>query len=382
MKKILVVGAGFSGAVLARQLVEELTDCEIDIIDSRDHIGGNCHTERDLKTGIMLHKYGPHIFHTSRNDVWQYVNKFAFFGNYTHRVKANTNKGIYSLPVNLLTINQLFQKKFTPKEAEAFLQKISASKIQEPKNFEEQALKFVGKDLYETFFYGYTKKQWGCEPRELSASILKRLPIRFDYNDNYFNDKYQGIPLDGYTNLISNIINHQRINITLNRQFNKVLDLGNYYHIFYAGPIDSYYNFSEGKLSYRTITFDRIDTIGDYQGNAQMNFTSMNEEFTRICEHKHFAPWETFENSVSFKEYSKETGDTDTPFYPKHLEKDRELILKYKKVAISDFNISFIGRLGTYRYLDMHQVIGESLDFSKIVIECLRSKSPIPAFFN
>ncbi len=375
-----MVGTGFSGAVLARQLVEHLPDCEIDIIDSRDHIGGNCHTERDAKTGIMLHKYGAHIFHTNRKDVWDYVNKFASFGNYKHRVIANTNRGIFSLPINLLTINQLFQKKMSPEEAKIFVRNLGDHTIHEPQNFEEQALKFVGKEIYETFFYGYTKKQWGCEPKELPASVLKRLPVRFDYNDNYFNDPYQGIPVNGYTDLIANIINHSRIHIHLNRPFIKESDSSKYNHIFYAGPIDGYYNFSEGRLSYRTIYFERIDAIGDFQGNSVINYTSMNENFTRLCEHKHFAPWESFETSVVYKEFSKETGESDIPFYPKHLVIDKEIFSKYNAIAMAEENISFIGRLGTYRYLDMHHVVEESLDFARTVIECIRSKSCIPSF--
>lgn len=204
-KKYLIIGAGFSGTVLANRLAGN-GDCVIDIWDERDHIGGNCHTKRDEQTGIMVHEYGPHIFNTDKKEIWDFVNSFGEFRPYVHRVKAMSNGKIYSLPVNLHTINQLFGKTFTPSQAKEFLKTLADGSITQPKNFEEQALHFIGKELYYAFFYGYTKKQWGCEPTELPASILKRIPVRFNYDDNYHNNIFTGIPVDGYSAIIQKMI--------------------------------------------------------------------------------------------------------------------------------------------------------------------------------
>lgn len=380
-KIFLVVGAGFAGAVLARELVEQMEDCYIEVVDERNHIAGNCFTEEDEETGIMVHKYGPHIFHTSREDVWKYVNRFAEFGNYINRVKAHTEKGVFSLPINLLTINQFWGKSFSPVEAKLFFESIADSyKGGEPQNFEQQALKFCGKELYENFFYGYTKKQWGCEPSQLPASILQRLPIRFNYDDNYYNSKYQGIPIKGYTSLIENILKHPRISIKLDTKFETLQNRSRFAHIFYSGAIDQYFKYSQGELTYRTIYFEKSVHIGDFQGNAVINYPSINVPYTRIHEHKHFTPWNSFEKTIVLKEFSKETERGDIPFYPKRLQSDKAILEKYISLAEKEEKISFIGRLGTYRYLDMHQVIGESLDFSEIVANNLKNSVRIPAF--
>ena len=206
--KILVIGAGFSGAVAARQLAESLP-CQVEVWDERDHIAGNCHTERDTETGVMVHRYGPHIFNTDNERVWDYVRRFGDFRPFTNRVKAVTSRGVFTLPINLLTINQFFGKAFSPSEAERFTSALGDKTITEPANFEEQALKMLGRDLYEAFFEGYTVKQWGCHPRELPASILKRLPVRFNYDDNYYNRRFQGIPAEGYTEIIRRILDHR-----------------------------------------------------------------------------------------------------------------------------------------------------------------------------
>jgi len=359
MKTILIVGAGFSGAVLARELAERM-ESSILVLDNRDHIGGNCHTYRDPTSKVMIHKYGPHIFHTKNERVWDYINRFASFGPYTHRVKAITARGAFSLPVNLLTINQFFGKTLSPKEAYSLLQKLGDTTISEPANFEEQALKFVGRDLYEAFFYGYTKKQWGCEPTKLPASLLKRLPIRFNYDDNYFFDPHQGIPLDGYSAIIEKILSHPKIQVQLNTTFQHDM-ISKFDHVFYSGTIDCFFDYQLGRLGYRTVTFERIDAEGDFQGNAQINYTDLNVPFTRIHEHKHFTPWETHEKTVAFREYSKETEPGDTPYYPKNLQADQALYQRYQELAKTQPKITFIGRLGTYRYLDMDTTIAEAL---------------------
>jgi UDP-galactopyranose mutase len=358
----LVVGAGFSGAVLARELVECLA-CRVTVIDSRPHVAGNCHTERDAATGVMVHRYGPHIFNTNRPHVWEYVNRFGVLRPYANRVKASTSRGIFSFPINLHTINQFFGKRLDPAGAREFLAALGDKTIGEPRNFEEQALKFVGRELYATFFYGYTRKQWGCEPAELPASILKRLPIRFNYNDTYYDSAQQGIPEQGYTAMVETILDHPRITVRLRTAFDRAME-AEHAHTFYTGPIDAYFGFGLGRLGYRTITFERIEAEGDYQGNAVINYTELAPAQTRIHEHKHFAPWETHARTVAFAEYSQETGPEDVAYYPKRLTADRSLLAEYRRTAQELSGVSFVGRLGTYRYLDMDAVIDEALQFA------------------
>ncbi len=379
--RYLIIGSGFSGCVLADLLIKNL-DCQIDIWDERDHLGGNCHTSRDEKTGIMVHRYGPHIFNTDKKEIWDYVNSFGEFRPYVHRVKAMSKGEVYSLPVNLFTINQFFDKTFSPAEAMLFLENLADKNITEPKNFEEQALQFIGHDLYKAFFYGYTKKQWGCEPSELPAAILKRIPVRFNYDDNYHNNTYTGIPVDGYSAIIQKMTDHPGIHISLNKKFTAANDISGYDHIFYTGPLDAYFNYDQGRLGYRTVEFERHYADGDYQGVSQMNFCDEEVPYTRIAEHKHFAPWEQHEKTIYFKEYSKETGENDLPYYPKRMAVDKELLKKYREQAQSIKKISFLGRLATYRYMDMHHVIGESMQFANTFINCVNNNSVAPVFSN
>jgi len=392
----LVIGAGFSGAVLARELVEAL-DCRVEIWDERDHIAGNCHTERDPETNVMVHKYGPHIFNTDDEKVWSYVRRFGDYRPFVNRVKAVTSRGIFSLPINLMTINQFFGKSLNPAEAELFVQSLGDRSIGEPANFEEQALKMLGRDLYEAFFKGYTIKQWGCQPRELPASVLKRLPVRFNYDDNYYNKPYQGIPADGYTSVIKGILDHPRISVRLGCRFDglrEAVALSGFDHLFYTGPIDAFFAFSEGRLGYRTVTFEKVKTDAvDYQGNAVINYTEETVPWTRIHEHKHFAPWEKHERTTAFREYSQETGSQDPPYYPKRLAADKASLQRYRVLAESLAKgngaatkpacpVSFLGRLATYRYLDMGPVIGEALSFSEKFITSRKSGGAAPIFSN
>jgi len=361
---ILVVGAGLAGAVTARTLAERDANLSFTIIDSRDHIGGNCHTSRDSATEVMVHHYGPHIFNTNNQEVWDYVNSFGEFVPFTNRVKAVTEKGVFSLPMNLLTINQFFGKTLTPSQAREFVATLADKSIEEPKTFEDQALKFLGRELYEAFFHGYTKKQWGCEPSELPASILKRLPVRFNYDDNYYNSKYQGIPKDGYSAIIERILDHPQLEVRLSTDHTPEME-ADYAHTFYSGSIDSYFSHREGRLSYRTVYFEKEEHEGDFQGNPVLNYTSPKVPYTRIHEHKHFAPWEKHEKTLVFTEYSKATEAQDVPYYPVRLKNDMELLRQYRDLALETRPVSFIGRLGTYRYLDMDQVIAESLSFAR-----------------
>jgi UDP-galactopyranose mutase len=380
--KFLIVGAGFSGAVLANQLAGQL-DCTIDVWDERSHVAGNCHTKRDAETNVMVHEYGPHIFNTDKKEIWDFVNSFVEFRPFINRVKANYKGNIYSLPVNLHTINQFFNKTFGPEEAKAFIESLGDKSITDPQSFEEQALKFLGKDLYHAFFYGYTKKQWGCEPSELPASILKRLPVRFNYNDNYYNNIYQGIPVNGYTELVEKLLDSPKINITLNKKFKYSTELlSTYNHIFYTGPIDAFFDYQFGRLGYRTVTFEKHTADGDHQGNAVINYCDETVPHTRVHEHKHFAPWEEHEKTVYFKEFSKETTEEDIPYYPKRLDADKKILEAYRAEALLSSGLSFLGRLATYRYMDMHHVIGEALHFSQSFLQSLSEGNKAPVFPN
>ena len=361
-----IAGAGFAGAVMARALAES-GKYRVTVFDERNHVAGNCHTARDEETGVMVHEYGPHIFNTSREDVWEYVNHWGKFEPFVNRVKAHTAKGVFSLPINLLTINQFFNKKLCPAEARDFVGSLGETSIKEPRSFEEQAMKFLGRDFYKNFFYGYTKKQWGVEPSELPASILKRLPVRFNYDDNYYNQKYQGIPVSGYTEIVKRILDHQEIELRLGQRLEPDRKR-EFDHIFWSGPMDGFYKYKLGRLGYRTLKFEKFVENGDYQGNPVINYCEEEVPYTRISEHKHFAPWEEHEKSVCFREYSKLCEGNDTPYYPLRLNNDKSLLQKYVNLVEDDEGVTYIGRLGTYRYLDMHVVIGESLDLAKVCL--------------
>lgn len=378
MNNIIIIGAGFSGAVIANRLADAGIRCHV--VDSRHHIGGNCHTERDMETGVMVHRYGPHIFHTDNRDVWDFITQFGEFMPYVNRVKSTVDGAVYSLPINLHTINQFFGKALSPTQAEKLLESLGDSSIADPRTFEEQALRFVGRDLYEAFFYGYTKKQWGLEPSTLPASILKRLPVRFNYDDNYFNHKYQGMPREGYTALVERMLDHPLITLTLGQQIGRD-DVASYDHVFYSGPIDGWFGFTEGRLGYRTLDFEPVRADGDLQGCAVMNYGSEDVTYTRIAEHKHFSPWETHERTIAFKEFSRECRPEDVPYYPVRLVEEQQLLRRYVELARSERGVSFVGRLGTYRYLDMDVTIAEALNAAEAALTSIKSGQPIPAFF-
>lgn len=377
-ERILIVGAGLSGAVISRELAEQ--GFKINVIDQRSHIAGNCHTERDAETGIMVHVYGPHIFHTDDDEVWSYINRFSRFMPYKNQVKSTVAGHVYQLPINLHTINQFFGKAMRPDEARAFIASKTTSYIDDPQTFEEQGLCFVGAELYRAFFHGYTKKQWGCEPAELPASILKRLPLRFNYDDNYFFHRYQGVPENGYTLLVAAILDHPNIQVSLNTQFSPVME-ENYEHVFFSGSLDCYFDYSEGRLGYRTLDFERFTYQGDYQGCAVMNYGDESVPYTRITEHKHFSPWEKHEGSVCYREFSRTCQAGDIPYYPIRLVAEKELLARYVKKADHTNGISFVGRLGTYRYLDMDVTIREALNAANAFLKCRRHSQLVPAFF-
>lgn len=378
--KVLLVGAGLSGAVIGRTLAE--AGHVIEIVDSRTHVAGNCHTERDADTGVMVHVYGPHIFHTDDAEVWDYVNRFANFKPYKNRVKATSldptgKRQVFSLPVNLHTINQFFGKTLRPQEAHDFITTEQAdTSITDPQTFEEQAMRFVGRDLYEAFFKGYTIKQWGVSPRELPASILKRLPVRFNYDDNYFFHQFQGMPEHGYTAMVEQILDHPAITVRLNTSFTREQAEG-YDHVFYSGPLDGYFDYELGRLGYRTLDFERFTHEGDYQGCAVMNYGEESVPYTRITEHKHFSPWESHEGSVCYREFSRACDPGDIPYYPIRQVEEKALLADYVALAEQARGVTFVGRLGTYRYLDMDVTIREALDTAQVF---LKQGQNTPAF--
>ncbi|WP_287434708.1 UDP-galactopyranose mutase [Maritimibacter sp.] len=375
--KFLMVGAGLSGAVIGRRMAEAGHD--VTVIDSRDHVAGNCHTERDPETGVMVHVYGPHIFHTDDEAVWNYVNAFTTFMPYKNRVKSTTQGQVFSLPVNLHTINQFFGKTMRPDEARAFIEEQADTSITDPQTFEEQALRFVGPDLYEAFFKGYTEKQWGCSPTELPASILKRLPVRFNYDDNYFFHRFQGMPEHGYTPMVEAILDHPGITVSLSTPFDPGMK-AEQDHIVWSGPLDGYFDYDIGRLGYRTLDFERFTASGDWQGCAVMNYGDRDVPFTRITEHKHFSPWESHEGSVLYREFSRACGPDDIPYYPIRMVDEKALLADYVARAEGEDGVTFVGRLGTYRYLDMDVTIREAMDTAQAFLTALERQSALPVF--
>jgi UDP-galactopyranose mutase len=377
MKHVAIVGAGLSGAVIAHELAK--SGHSLDVFEIRAHVAGNCYTRRDQDTGVMVHIYGPHIFHTGNERVWNFIQQFDEFMPFTNRVKAVANGQVFSLPINLMTINQYFGKTFCPAEAERFLDALGDKSITDPKTFEEQALRFMGQELYEAFFKGYTLKQWGIQPSDLPASILKRLPVRFDYNDNYYASTFQGMPKHGYTYIVERMIDHANIKVFLNTKFERELS-DHYDHVFYSGSIDDWFDYREGPLGYRTLDFVAERHTGDYQGNPVINYCDMDVPWTRISEHKHFSPWESHSETIIFKEYSRLCDANDTPYYPIRLVEEKSLLAHYVELAREQCNTTFVGRLGTYRYLDMHVAIAEALDVVEKFLAVQSTGGKMPAF--
>jgi UDP-galactopyranose mutase len=372
-----VVGAGFSGAVIGRALAQ--AGHQVLVVDERAQIGGNCYTERDRRTGVMVHKYGPHIFHTAEERVWTYLQRFGEMTPYGHRVQAMAGGAVYSFPVNLLTINQFFRSAFNPAEAQAFIAG-KARKVEQPSNFEEQALGMIGEELYRAFFRGYTRKQWGVDPKELPASILKRLPLRFDYNDSYFSHPYQAIPRNGYTAMAAAILNAPNLELRLGACFEQLDE--KFSHVIYSGPLDRFFNYRLGRLGYRTLDFDTFYSQRDYQGTAVLNYCDEEIAFTRITEHKHFAPWEKeqFEETVCYREFSRTCLPKDIPYYPIRLAEEQKLLERYIALAKETSGVTFVGRLGTYRYLDMDATVAEALNAADHLLDSISAGRPLPAF--
>jgi UDP-galactopyranose mutase len=360
----LIVGSGFFGSICARELTNSGFKCLV--IENRNHIGGNCYTEN--KDNINIHTYGPHIFHTSDEEIWNWINQYVKFNNFTLSPVANYNGEIYSLPFNMWTFNKLWNVT-TPEEAQEII-KSQSNNIDEPKNLEEQAIKLVGTDVYEKLIKGYTLKQWRKDPKELPKEIIKRLPVRFTYDNNYFNDTYQGIPIGGYTQIFEKLLDG--IKVELNTDYFEKKEhwdsIGN--KVIYTGPIDKFYNYQFGELEYKTTKFEYYrHPKENFQGTAIMNYTDLKKSYTRIIEHKHFeksnspVSWITYEYPIEYK--SNETE----PYYPVNDSINNLKFLKYKKLSDNQSKYFFGGRLSEYKYYDMHQVIKSALSFVKNVIQ-------------
>lgn len=351
----LIVGAGLFGSVFAREMMG--AGKKVLVIDKRSHIGGNCYTENI--NGINVHTYGPHIFHTSNKEVWDYMNKFTTFNHFSYRPKVCYNGKIYSFPINLMTLDQVFGAG-TPLLAKSILDRVKIP-IDNPQNLEEWMLSQVGEELYNIFIKGYTAKQWGRDPKKLPASIIKRIPIRLTFDDNYYFDNYQGIPIGGYTQMFEKLL--ERIEIRLNTNY---FDDREYFNslakkVVYTGSIDEFFEYKYGKLDYRSLRFEtEILDIKDYQGNAGINYTDINVPFTRIVEHKHFEFGEQPQTIIT-REYPSDIGE---PYYPIEIDNNNNISI-YRILSKKEPNVIFGGRLGEYKYMDMHQVIDSALEASK-----------------
>ncbi|WP_392552405.1 UDP-galactopyranose mutase [Orbus wheelerorum] len=359
MYHYLIVGSGLFGSICANELHKK--GYKVIVLEKRNHIGGNIYTEEC--SGIQVHKYGAHIFHTDNKRVWDYVNNLVEFNRFTNSPIANYKGKLYNLPFNLNTFYQLWGTK-TPQEAkDKIAAQKASSKIDIPTNLEEQAISLVGQDIYEILVKGYTEKQWGRRATEIPPFIIKRLPVRFTFDNNYFKDKYQGIPIGGYTRLVEKLLDgiEVRLNTDFLAQKEKYLNLAD--QVIYTGQIDSYYDYCYGQLEYRSLHFDtEVIQTDNYQGNAVVNYTEYEIPYTRVIEHKHFDPVDT-PHTVITKEYPKDWKLGDEAYYPINDEKNAQLYDKYRQLSEKEKNIIFGGRLAEYKYYDMHQVIEKALFF-------------------
>ncbi|MSS85402.1 UDP-galactopyranose mutase [Actinomycetaceae bacterium WB03_NA08] len=368
---LVVVGAGLFGLTVAEHAARQW-GLRVAIVERRSHIGGNAYSEIDPDTGIEVHKYGAHLFHTSNERVWEYVNRFTEFTDYVHTVYTTVRGVVYPMPVNMGTINQFFSASMSPDEARALVAEQSAEVAPEDaeRDFETKGISLVGRPLFEAFFKNYTAKQWQTDPKELSASIISRLPVRFTYNNRYFNDKYEGLPKDGYTAFMERMVESDLIDIYLDSDFfdpenplGKSAVVGKI-PVVYTGPVDRYFDYSEGDLSWRTVDFEReVADTGDFQGTSVMNYGDLDVPYTRIIEFRHFHPERDYQNekTVIFKEFSRFAGHDDEPYYPINTPADRERLLAYRQAAKDEPQVFFGGRLGTYQYLDMHMAIASAM---------------------
>lgn len=366
---LLVVGSGFFGLTIAERAAN--AGKKVVVIDRRSHIGGNAYSEAEPETGIEVHRYGAHLFHTSNETVWEYVNRFTSFTNYEHKVYSNFEGEIYPLPINLGTINQFFRAAHGPDAARALIAEQAAEfDTKSAKNLEEKGISLIGRPLYEAFIRDYTAKQWQTPTTELPAEVISRLPVRYTYDNRYFSDTHEGLPVDGYTAWLENMADHPNIEVRLDTDFfdesqplNKAAVVGKV-PVVYTGPVDRYFDYAEGELGWRTLDFEQeVLSTGDFQGTSVMNYAGSDVPYTRIHEFRHFHPERDYptDKTVIMREFSRFATRDDEPYYPVNTPEDRERLLKYRALTDGEDRVLFGGRLGTYQYLDMHMAIGSAL---------------------
>ena len=367
---LVIVGSGLFGLTIAERCANEL-GLKVLVIDKRDHIGGNAYSEPDPRTGIEIHKYGAHLFHTSNERVWEYVNRFTSFTPYVHHVYTTHDGVVYPMPINLGTINQFFSAAYSPDEARAVIAEQAGELAgKDPENLNDKGISLIGRPLYEAFIKDYTGKQWQTDPKDLPASIISRLPVRYTYDNRYFNDTHEGLPTNGYTAWLEKMVDNPNIEVALgvdffdeSQPYNKTALKGRV-PIVYTGPLDRYFDYSEGALSWRTIDLStEYPDTGDFQGTSVMNYPDADHDYTRIIEPRHFHPERDYpaDKTVIMKEYSRFAEEGDEPYYPVNTPEDREKLLAYRDLAAGESSVLFGGRLGTYKYLDMHMAIGSAL---------------------
>ncbi|MDQ3403343.1 MAG: UDP-galactopyranose mutase [Actinomycetota bacterium] len=366
---LVIVGSGFFGLTIAERVATQLGK-RVLVLERRSHIGGNAYSEAEPETGIEVHKYGAHLFHTSNKRVWDYVNEFTEFTSYQHRVFARYQSQVYAFPMNLALINNFFGKSFSPDEARALIAEQSSEiRTEDAQNLEEKAISLIGRPLYEAFVRGYTAKQWQTDPKELAASIITRLPVRYTFNNRYFNDDYEGLPVDGYTAWLEKMAAHPNIDVRLNTDYFDVRSgIPAATPTVYTGPLDRYFDYAEGELGWRTLDFEtEVLPTGDFQGTSVMNYNDEDVPFTRIHEFRHFHPERKdypTDKTVIVREFSRSAEAGDEPYYPINTPEDRAKVERYRALAKAEAatkNVIFGGRLGTYQYLDMHMAIGSAL---------------------
>lgn len=384
---LLVVGSGLYGLTVAERCAKEY-GMRVGIIESRPHIGGNAYSEKEPTTGIEVHRYGAHLFHTSNERVWNYVNEFTSFTDYVHHVYTNVGGEVFPMPINLGTVNQFFRSAYGPEEArQVVIEQSQELGDKEPENLEEKAISLIGRPIYEAFIKGYTAKQWQTDPTQLPPGIISRLPVRYNYNNRYFNDTYEGLPTDGYTAWLERMVDSDRIEVSLNTDFfdtnqplNKDAVVGQL-PVIYTGPVDRYFGYEHGELGWRTLDFEEeVLNIGDFQGTSVMNYGDEDVPYTRIHEFRHFHPERDYptDKTVIMREYSRFASRDDEPYYPVNTPDDRSRLTAYREAMSDQDNVLFGGRLGTYQYLDMHMAIAAALGVvDNAISEFVTSGTPI-----
>ena len=365
---LIVVGSGFFGLTVAERTANELGK-RVLVVERRNHIGGNAYSEAEPETGIEVHKYGAHLFHTSNKKVWDYVNQFTDFTDYQHRVFAMYKGTAYQFPMGLGLINQFFGKYYSPDEARQLIKdQTDGLDPRDAKNLEEKAISLIGRPLYEAFVKHYTAKQWQTDPKNLPAGNITRLPVRYTFNNRYFNDTYEGLPVDGYTAWLENMVTSDKIDVVVDADWFEVRDelraVSPDAPVVYTGPLDRYFDYAEGKLGWRTLDFEmEVVNTGDFQGTPVMNYNDADVPYTRIHEFRHFHPERDYtkDATVIMREFSRFAEKGDEPYYPVNTQADREKLLAYRDLAKEESSVLFGGRLGTYKYLDMHMAIGSAL---------------------